>query len=356
MISKPIIETKRLKLYQVTLNDAPFILSLLNTPLWIKFIGDRGVRTLEEAQNYIQERIIKSYGNNGFGMYLIKLKRKNIPIGLSGLVKRPTLDDVDIGYALFDDFTGNGYAFEATKAVYNYGKTALGLKRIVAIVNDDNEKSIKLLEKLGFQFEKMIQSGDDELRFYANIPPSVILGQNVVKFNFTPFPMLETARFILRPLEKTDENEIFALRSDDAINQYLGRAKAQSLEDAQNFIRKIHENLDENNAILWAICGKNDSSLIGTICLWNFEKTKVEAEIGYELLPDFHGKGILQEVIPKVIDYGFNTMKLNAIVALLDKNNVKSVRLLEKNNFKQEPVLEQDKDFIEGVYYVLESL
>jgi RimJ/RimL family protein N-acetyltransferase len=172
-----IIETNRLQLSKVTKDDASFILALLNTPLWIKFIGDRGVRTVEDAQKYIQEKIIKGYEDNGFGMYIIKLKNGDTPIGLSGLVKRPTLEDVDIGYALFDDFTGKGYAFEATKGVYNYGKTSLGLKRIVAIVNQDNKLSIKLLEKLGFYFEKMIISGEDELRFYANVPPSVIVPQ-----------------------------------------------------------------------------------------------------------------------------------------------------------------------------------
>jgi [ribosomal protein S5]-alanine N-acetyltransferase len=170
-----IIETDRLTLSKVTEDDASFILALLNTPGWLKFIGDRGVKTIEDAQKYIQERFIKSYDDNGFGMYIIKLKNGNTPIGLSGLVKRPTLDDVDIGYALFDDFTGKGYAFEATKGVYNYGKKTLGLKRIVAIVNQDNKLSIKLLEKLGFYFEKMIISGEDELRFYGNVPPSVIV-------------------------------------------------------------------------------------------------------------------------------------------------------------------------------------
>jgi [ribosomal protein S5]-alanine N-acetyltransferase len=175
----------------------------------------------------------------------------------------------------------------------------------------------------------------------------------MVVINFTPFPKIETEHFILRQLEMMDEMAIFALRSDDTINQYLGRQKAHSIEDAHNFIRKIDNNLAQNEAIFWVICKKNDPQLLGTICLWSIEKTKAEAEIGYELLPDFHGKGILQEVIPQVVQYGFTIIKLKAIVALLDKNNIKSVRLLEKNNFKQESVPEIDKDFLDGVYYVL---
>ena len=170
-----ILETNRLELYKVTLDDAPFILSLLNTQGWLKFIGDRGVRTLEDAQNYIQDRFIKSYNTNGFGFYIVKLKKGGASIGLSGLVKRPTLDNVDIGYALFDDYASKGYAFEATKAVYEFAKKDLGLKRIVAIVNEDNEKSIKLLKKLGFYFEKMVKSGEDDVCLFGNIPPSVIL-------------------------------------------------------------------------------------------------------------------------------------------------------------------------------------
>ena len=352
-MSKKVIETNRLALYQVTLEDAPFILSLLNTQGWLKFIGDRGVRTIEDAQNYIQDRFVKSYNTEGFGFYIVKLKKDGQPIGLSGLVKRPTLENVDIGYALFDEYAGKGYAFEATKAVYEFAKKDIGLKRIVAIVNDDNVKSIKLLEKLGFYFEKMIISGEDELRLYGNRPPSVISEKKGVKFNFTPFPRLETEHFILRPLTLSDENAVFALRSDEAVNQYLGRKKAKSLKDAQNFIRKIDKLIAQNKSILWVISEKNERIFLGTICLWNIDKKQAQAEIGYELLTEFHGKGILQEVIPKIVQYGFTIMKLKAIVALLDKNNVKSIKLLEKNNFKQEPVLEQDKDFIDGVYYVL---
>ena len=151
--------------------------------------------------------------------------------------------------------------------------------------------------------------------------------------NFTPFPNLITERLILRQVKIQDENEVFALRSDKRVNQFLDRPKPQIVDDARGFIEKINDQITKNEGIYWAITLKNNSKLIGTICYWNISKEHSRAEIGYELHPDFQGKGIMQEVIIKVIDYGFETMKLKSIDADLDPNNIKSINLLQKNGF-----------------------
>ncbi len=148
------LETKRLVLRQVTLDDAEIILELLNEPSFIQNIGDRGVRTLDDACNYISDRLISSYENFGFGMYLVTLKDLGSAAGLCGLVKRDGLDDVDIGYAFLQRHWSKGYATEAALAVKEYAKNTIGLKRLVAITDPANQGSIRVLEKIGLKVRK----------------------------------------------------------------------------------------------------------------------------------------------------------------------------------------------------------
>lgn len=163
------IKTDRLLLCHLTTADAPFIFELLNTPGWLQFIGDRGIKTEEDAINYLLNGPVKSYAENGFGLMLVKLKEDGTPLGICGLIRRAALDDVDIGFAFLERHTGKGYAAEAASATLNYGWQVLGLKRIVAITTADNLHSIRLLEKTGMHFEKkMFMEGDaEELLLFA---------------------------------------------------------------------------------------------------------------------------------------------------------------------------------------------
>lgn len=153
---KNVIETERLVLRRQTLDDAGFILALVNDPAWLRYIGDRGVRTHEQARVYIQEGAHKMYDQHGFGLYLMERKGDHTPVGICGLVKRDTLDDVDLGFALAGAYRGKGYAREAAAATVAYAREDLGLHRIVAIVSPDNTASLRLLEGLGFSFERTI--------------------------------------------------------------------------------------------------------------------------------------------------------------------------------------------------------
>lgn len=171
----------------------------------------------------------------------------------------------------------------------------------------------------------------------------------MLQLNFTPFPDLFTERLILRQLNANDANEIFKLRSDEGVNKYLNRPKANSLEDAKEFINKINNAIQNNESLYWAIMFKENLSLIGTICLWNISKENYTAEIGYELIPDYHGKGIMQEAFLKVIEYGFENMKLKRIEAYTHTDNESSIKLLVKNNFKKI----RDVDESEEVVYAL---
>jgi len=151
-----VLETARLTLRRLTEDDDDFILALVNDPSFIRFIGDRGVRTLEDARAYIRNGPAASYDTFGFGLFLTALRTDGTPIGICGLLKRGSLDDVDVGFAFLPPYCGQGYAFEAASAVLAYGRETWGLSRIVAVVQPDNAASIRLLEKLGMRFERMV--------------------------------------------------------------------------------------------------------------------------------------------------------------------------------------------------------
>ena len=157
-----ILETTRLILTEFTIDDAPFVLELLNTPSWLKYIGDRGVKNLQDAQNYTEEKLIKSYRKNGYGLYLVNLKAKNKPIGMCGLVNREGLEDVDIGFAILPEYERQGFGYESAISVMDYAKNQLNLKRIVGITVPKNKGSIKLLEKIGLHFEKKLDWGEEK--------------------------------------------------------------------------------------------------------------------------------------------------------------------------------------------------
>lgn len=158
-----ILRTNRLLINKITLDDAAFILKLMNDKDWIKNIGDRGIRTIEDAEEYIRTRFLKTYTESDLGFYGLVLKNSRQIIGVAGLIDRDGIDHVDIGYGILPEYRGKGYAFEATKAVYDYGYNELKLKKIVAIVNPENPSSINLLSKLGLEFEKMVRLPDEEI-------------------------------------------------------------------------------------------------------------------------------------------------------------------------------------------------
>ncbi|HEX5963142.1 MAG TPA: GNAT family N-acetyltransferase [Gemmatimonadales bacterium] len=169
------METERLNLRPMTPSDAEFMLGLLNDPSFRRFIGDKGVRTPDDARQYILDGPVASYARHGFGLWLAELKASNVPIGMCGLLKREILTDVDIGFAFLPRYRSQGYALESAAAVMHYGRSVLGLKRIVAIADRDNTGSIRLLEKIGMTFERVIRLSDDdtEIQLFASPgPPS----------------------------------------------------------------------------------------------------------------------------------------------------------------------------------------
>ena len=162
--------TRRLELRELDADDAPFMLELLNDPSFIANIGDRGVRTVEDAARYIQDRMIHSYAQHGYGLYLVELATTGAAIGICGLVKRDYLDDADIGFAFLPAFLGRGYALESATAVRAHAFEVLGLPRLLAITSAHNTRSMHLLEKIGMRFQRMITPPGEasEIRLYTS--------------------------------------------------------------------------------------------------------------------------------------------------------------------------------------------
>jgi len=164
---RPVAETERLRLHRFDENDAPFVLRLVNEPSWLQFIGDKGVRTLDDARAYLANGPLAMYERCGHGLYRVDLAASGEAVGMCGLIKRDTLPDVDIGYAFLPEHWGRGYAEEATRAMLAHARE-LRLPRLLAIVTPSNERSIRVLDKLGLRYERAIEtSQDSETALYA---------------------------------------------------------------------------------------------------------------------------------------------------------------------------------------------
>ena len=158
-----VAETNRLLISKFTLKDAPFFLELVNSPNWIKYIGDRKTKTIKEAKERIKTGHLKSYETHGFGFYKLLLKAENNkPIGTCGLIKRDSLEYVDIGFAMLPNYESLGLAHEASSEIIKLAKNVFKLDKIVAITTPDNDSSIKLLKKLGLTYEKKVTPFEDE--------------------------------------------------------------------------------------------------------------------------------------------------------------------------------------------------
>jgi RimJ/RimL family protein N-acetyltransferase len=163
-----LIETERLVLRHLELDDDEFILELLNEPAFLRYIGDKGVRTPADARKYLSQGPIDSYARHGFGLYAVCL-RDGSPIGICGLVTREGLDDADVGFAFLERYRKRGFAVESAAAVLDHARRELRLQRVLAITAPDNHASIAVLEKIGLRFERVIRLADDgdELNLYG---------------------------------------------------------------------------------------------------------------------------------------------------------------------------------------------
>jgi len=157
-----IVETPRLRLRELTVEDAEFVFRLVNEPSFLSNIGDKGVRNLEDARQFILEGPWTCQEKHGYGQFLVELKEGGVPIGICGLLYRESLDVTDVGFALLPEYRKRGLAYEATDAVLKYGHSTLGIDKIVGLTSEENLASIRVLEKLGMKFERIVKMSDDD--------------------------------------------------------------------------------------------------------------------------------------------------------------------------------------------------
>jgi [ribosomal protein S5]-alanine N-acetyltransferase len=164
----------------------------------------------------------------------------------------------------------------------------------------------------------------------------------LLTLNFNPFPILTTEGLVLKQLTKEDVNDLFWLRSNQDVGKYITRQPYQTVDEAIAFLDKIETNIQNNESILWGISSPGENKIIGTICLWNIKKENYRAEVGYELHPDYWRKGIMNEALGAVTGYGFDTLTMHSIEAIVDPDNTASITLLEKNKFVKEAYFKEN--------------
>ncbi len=167
------------------------------------------------------------------------------------------------------------------------------------------------------------------------------------------FPTLLTERLRLRPLRLSDDENLYRLRSDERVNRYINRSPAASVEEARATIEKLNAGIAEGKSLYWAVAQREDDILIGAMCLFNLDAERNSAEIGYELHPDFQGKGFMQEAVEAVIRLGFGQIKWSALTAFTSVDNARSVHLLKKLNFERAPEMDVEEGTVELSAWVL---
>jgi [ribosomal protein S5]-alanine N-acetyltransferase len=169
LATPPELETDRLTLRRLEFDDAPFLVGLLNQPSFLANIGDRGVRNVDDAHRYLREGPMAMYAKFGFGLWHVARRADGAAIGLCGLLRRDILPDVDLGYAYLPDYWGQGYAFEAAQATLRHAAKKFGLGRVIGVVSEGNHRSIRILERLGMSFERMVsmRPNEPDVRLYG---------------------------------------------------------------------------------------------------------------------------------------------------------------------------------------------
>jgi RimJ/RimL family protein N-acetyltransferase len=316
-----ILETERLILRKFIEADAPFVLELVNSEGWIKYIGDRKVYSLEDAKKYLLNGPIKSYTENGFGLSMVELKTNHAPIGMCGLIKREGLDDIDIGFAFLPQFTRHGYAFEIADGCLHYAFHKLKLNRVVAITLPENLTSVKLLSKLGMKEEKKINLPNDPttLSMYST------LQKTTTRPPFIEFPVLKTNRIVLREIQLEEAADIQEIL-------FYDQKAASNPAEAVRILKKVDSNYRNGSGVNWGMVIPETNEIAGSIGFYRgFENDT--GEIGFVTKEKFRRNGYTLEAILRLVDFGYKEMELKKIVAFTNPENFASQNLLNRAGF-----------------------
>jgi len=316
-------ETVNLHLRPFNLGDIKFILELINTKDWLKYIGDRNVHSEKDAENYLTNGSLKSYLENGFGLSMVELKDDKTPVGMCGLIKRYGLEDIDIGFALLPQFYKKGYAFEIADATLKYGFEKLNLPKIVAITMESNLSSISLLKKIGMTFEKNVTLPKDTETLL------LFMALNNSKLNLPPystFPTLIGERIILRDVNFSEAENVIEVF-------HYNQKPAKTKEDVLEILKKAIVDYQNGTIMNWGIALKETNEMIGVIGYYRGFKNQT-GEIGFVLKSAHHRNGYTKEALELVVKFGREKMNLTYITAFTKDENVAAKKLFAKCDFE----------------------
>lgn len=171
--------------------------------------------------------------------------------------------------------------------------------------------------------------------------------------NFTPFPNFETENLILKKMGYNDINDLFEMRRDPRMNEYTDTKPDENINETRIYIDKMNKGVDDDKWIIWAIQYKESNKVIGSISIWNINRDQMIGELGYGIIPDYQGRGLMKEALSSVIEYGFNTMNLNALDAYTEENNLKSINLLKRCGFLEVNRVDDEGYFSKRVYHMI---
>lgn len=306
-----VLTTERLSLRELDQDDAPFILELLNDPAWLRFIGDKGVRTTGDARRYLTDGPLDSYRRFGHGLWLVLTRDGGTPVGICGLIRRPTLDDVDVGFAIAEVHRGKRYATEATRGSLEHGRNTLGMTRIVAITSPENHGSAAVLDHSGLRFERVVTLDADRepLHLFA----------------------WEAGQASIRLREvRADDVEVFHLHQQDRESRRRAAFTAAAADDPAAHAARWERLLATESVVARTILC--DDRVAGHVA--RFERDGVP-EVTYWIGREFEGAGIATAALGAFLHRLHHQHRGpgRPLVARAAAENVASIRVLEKCGF-----------------------
>jgi len=324
------LQTERLILRPFTLADTTFIITLLNSEGWLKYVGDRNVKTFTDAASYLLNGPLKSYTDNGFGLSAVEMRNSGELIGMCGLIKRDSLEHVDIGFAFLPEHQGKGYAAEIADACLSYAFRQLNLEKVVAITLPANKSSIALLEKLGMRLQGTVNLPND--------PEKLALFSTTSRSDMRPpffdFPVLGNTRILLREILPHEAEKAVGIITYD-------QRTAATIAEAEKKLRKVDFNYRQGNGINWGIFERTSQELIGTIGYYRGFNNET-GEIGFVIREKSRRMGYGKDALELLIHFGLDIMKLKRITAFTKPDNIPSQQLLQKCGFHKTGKMETE--------------
>ncbi|MDY7094619.1 MAG: GNAT family N-acetyltransferase [Acidobacteriota bacterium] len=328
---EPFLTTQRLALFEMSVEDAPWMLRLLNEPSFLTNIGDRGVRSLGEAGRYLESRVTASYREHGFGMYRVEDREDGAVLGVCGLVRREGLAHADLGFAFFPEHWGRGYASEAGAAIVAHARNTLGLGTLLAIAAPDNRGSIRVLEKLGFERRGSIRLPGEEvdLELYGSGPSSS--DESPGHRGDSPSMPLEltTDRLRLRQLQEDDLDAFAALNADPEVMRYIGAGRPRPRDEAWSAMARLLGHWQLRGYGMYAVEERSTGHLVGRLGLHRPEGWP-GLEIGWLIARKSWGRGYAPEGAHAVLAQAFQRLDEPRIISLIHPANHASIRVAEK--------------------------